>query len=120
MSFIELTSATIFLSCLLPIINHFSPEMPFLPPQKLDWIYLIFLSLVCTTFAYVLSLKALKYINAFAINLVFNMEPLYGIVMAIFILKEQKELSLGFYLGSFIIMAAIFTYPMLKNRLSTA
>ncbi|NNF34153.1 MAG: EamA family transporter [Saprospiraceae bacterium] len=115
-SFIEMFSATIFITLLLPFLFMYGDDIAFLPPRQIDWIYLLIMSLLCTTLAYVLSLKALRYISAFAINLVFNLEPIYGIILAVFILNEQKELSAGFYLGSFIIIASIIIYPLMKHR----
>ena len=119
-SFIEMSSATIFITLLLPFLFTFEEGVQFLPPRSIDWVYLIILSLLCTTLAYVLSLKALRYISAFAINLVFNLEPIYGIVLAALILNEQKELSGGFYIGSFVIIASIIIYPLMKNRLKSS
>ncbi len=118
-SFIEMSSATVFITLLLPFLFLYEDTTQFFPPRSIDWIYLLVLALLCTTFAYVLSLKALRYISAFAINLVFNLEPIYGIILAAVLLNEQKELSGGFYIGSFIIIASIIIYPMLKHRLKS-
>ena len=74
------------------------------------------LSLVCTTLGYVLALRALKYISAFASNLTVNLEPVYGIILAIVILKENQELSANFYWGVLIVLGVIFIYPFLKNK----
>lgn len=115
-SFIEMFSATTFITLLIPSIFIYGDDIAFLPPRQIDWVYLFIMSLLCTTLAYVLSLKALRYISAFAINLVFNLEPIYGIILAVFILNEQKELSTGFYLGSFIIITSIIIYPLMKHR----
>ena len=95
----------------LPIYLHFFPSPKILPSQS-DWIYLFILALVCTTFAYVITLKALKYLSAFTINLSLNLEPIYGILMAIFILQENKELNRGFYLGVIIIFITVLLYPV--------
>ena len=115
-SFLEMSGATLFISLLLPVLFFLDSDLGFMPPRSIDWLYLLILSLLCTTFAYVLSLKALRYINAFAINLVFNLEPIYGIVLAAIILNERKELSAGFYLGSFVIIASVIIYPLIRHR----
>jgi hypothetical protein len=49
-----------------------------------------------------------------------NLEPVYGIILAVFLLKENKELSLSFYAGVLIILGAIFVYPFLKKKFSKA
>ena len=107
-TFLELGTATLFISLILPWIKGISLDK-MLPPELNDWIYLLVLSLICTTLAYVLALAALKELTAFTTNLVINLEPIYGIIMAIFILKEHQELTIGFYLGSSVILIAVFS-----------
>jgi len=116
-TFLELGSACLFIGLLLPAYFFMEPEAHFIP-KKMDFFYLIILALLCTTFAYVLSLKALKHVTAYAANLVYNLEPVYGIILAIILLEENKDLSSGFYLGGSIIIASIFCYPFIKKRLN--
>ncbi len=113
-TFLEMGSAWLFISLLFPIYFEYFSESQFWPSPS-DWLYLIILALGCTTLAYVLGLRALKHISAFAANLTLNLEPVYGILLAIIILKENKELSPNFYLGVLIILAAVFGYPLLKK-----
>jgi len=113
-TFLELGSACLFLGLLLPIVFSYNPELHFTPTAK-DFFYLIILALGCTTFAYVLSLTALKYVSAFASNLVYNLEPVYGIILAIFLLQENKVLNMEFYMGCALILCAVFSYPFIKN-----
>jgi len=56
----------------------------------------------------------LKHLSAFTSTLTFNMEPVYGILIAYFFLDEK--LSVGFYLGVLIILGAVFMYPFLKKE----
>lgn len=113
-TFLELGSAWLFLSLLLPFYFQQTADAAFLP-QGSDLFYLSVLAFLCTTLAYVLSLRALKHISAFAANLTVNLEPIYGIALAWLILNEQDELTLGFYLGGAIILLAVFSYPWLKR-----
>jgi drug/metabolite transporter (DMT)-like permease len=114
-SFLELGSAWVFLSVLLPIYLSWQPITLFWP-SGVDWLYLLILALLCTTLAYVLALKALNHMSAFASTLTINLEPVYGIFLAIFLLKEHKELNLEFYLGVLIIISTVTIYPMVMNR----
>ena len=114
-SFLELGSAWIFLSLVMPFYHHWQPIEHFFPSVS-DWIYLLILALLCTTFAYVLALKALNYLSAFASALTVNLEPVYGIFFAIVILKEHKELNLEFYLGVIVIISAVTIYPLIMRR----
>jgi drug/metabolite transporter (DMT)-like permease len=114
-TFLEMSSSWLFISLILPFYFMQMGDLPFWPTQ-MDWIYLGILALLCTTFAYVLNLRALKYLSAFTANLALNMEPVYGIILAAVLLQENKELSPNFYFGVLIILAAVFGYPLLKKQ----
>lgn len=114
-TFIELGSGWIFLSALAPIYVFYFPQAHFVP-DGLDWLYLVLLAIVCTTFAYVLSINALRHVTAFTFNLSINLEPIYGIVMAIFLFQEHEEVSLGLYAGAAIIITAVFFHTVIERR----
>ncbi len=80
-----------------------------------DWGLLILLSVVCTVYAFSASVELMKRISAFAVNLSINMEPVYGILMALVIYGESEQMSSGFYLGTLIIIVAVFSYPMIRR-----
>lgn len=111
-TFLELGSAWLFLSLLLPFV----PTETFWPSPT-DWGYLLVLALLCTTFAYALSLRALYHLSAFAANLTINLEPVYGIGLAWILLNDHQELGPYFYIGVLIIMVVVFSYPLLKRWL---
>jgi len=113
---IEMSSAWVFLGIVLLFVTLNTTEPLAFFPSATDWIYLLVLSLLCTTFAYVLSLRALHHLSAFASNLTINLEPVYGIVLAFFILNDAEELTMGFYLGGLIIIGSVFSYPFLRKR----
>lgn len=112
-TFIELGGATVFLGVLLPFFGN----GPFWPGRPLDWLYLLTLALLCTTLTYVLSLRALRKLSAFATNLTINLEPVYGIFLAYFLLNDARELSGKFYLGTAIIIIAVFGYAGINRYL---
>ncbi len=116
-TFIEMASAWIFLSICSLLIFAFLDDTAWLPTQ-LDWVYLLVLSAFCTVLPFVMHLMAMKYVSAFTTNLVINLEPVYGIVLAIIILKEHKELNFQFYIGVVLILFIVMTYPLLKSRLN--
>jgi drug/metabolite transporter (DMT)-like permease len=58
----------------------------------------------------------MKRISVFMIQLTLNLEPLYGIIMAVLIFQENKSLNLNFYIGTLVILSAVLTYPVLKKR----
>ncbi len=116
-TFIELFSAWVFLSIVLAAMALLGYEIgAFWPPRMADWAYLLVLAWLCTNLAYVLSVRALQHISAFASTLTINLEPVYGIVLAWLLLNDGQELNPGFYLGCGIIIVAVFAYPMLRRR----
>jgi drug/metabolite transporter (DMT)-like permease len=115
-SFIELSSAWAMITILVLLLWFFGfDQVRYIPARWEDWLWLVILALLCTTLAHVLTLKALQHISAFASNLVINLEPVYGIILAIFILNEHKSLNTMFYLGAAIILLAVFSYPLIQK-----
>jgi drug/metabolite transporter (DMT)-like permease len=114
-TFVELGSALVLVSVILPFIWVSQPDSQWMPTQK-DAFYLLILSLFCTILPYTIWLNAMKHISAFTANITLNMEPVYGIALAWAILKEDQELSPRFYVGVLWILATIFGYPFLRRR----
>ncbi len=115
MSFVELSGGLAVTSIALPFALASSPDMQVLPPSLPDWLWLLLLAWVCTVWPYYLSLQAMRHISAFGTNLTINLEPVYGVILAGFIFREDKTLSPGFYLGVLIILLAVFSHPFLKK-----
>jgi drug/metabolite transporter (DMT)-like permease len=106
----ELTGGLLFLTLTAPLYLHFittSANVIHYIPTGYEFIWLIILALVCTIICFDLQLKALKKISAFTSNLMYNLEPLYGIIMAFVFFKEGKHLNNAFYVGTFLILAAV-------------
>jgi drug/metabolite transporter (DMT)-like permease len=112
---LELGSAFGFLSLLLLALALGGMPLS-LSPAPSDWLPLLALALICTTLAYVLALRALRHLSAFASNLTINLEPVYGILLAILLLGEHRELHPRFYLGVVLILSAVLLYPWLRRR----
>jgi drug/metabolite transporter (DMT)-like permease len=115
-TFVQLGSGFLLISLLIPFYILAWPQTSFLPSSS-DWFWLIVLSLLCTSVAYVLALSALKHISAFNANLSVNLEPVYGIVLAAIIFGEHQQMTQTFYLGTLIIMASVIASPLIKYYL---
>lgn len=102
----QLTGGWLLLTLLLPFYLHFFPAETLLPSLT-DTGWLLFLSLFCTVLAYNLSMSALRKISPFTVNLSYNLEPLYGILLAFLLYREDKELESGFYYGMAIIVVTV-------------
>lgn len=107
--FCEMTSGLIFLSMLAPFyIMHFPAEQ--LVPVGWDYLWIFLLAYCCTVWAQSLAMAALKNLSPFTVTLSVNLEPVYGIILAFLIFKENAQLGYGFYIG----MALIFISLMLQ------
>jgi drug/metabolite transporter (DMT)-like permease len=85
-------------------------------PSTYDWLYISILAVVCSVYAYTVAVELMKKISVFVIQLSLNLEPVYGIIMAVFIFGEKEKMSSNFYIGTFIILCAVLSYPLLKKR----
>lgn len=108
-TFIEMSAGALFLS--VASIFYFGIEQTLMMPDARDAALLLILALACTTFPFILSLRALRHISAFTTQLALNLEPVYAIVIAALWLKEYEELTPQFYLGVSIILLAVFIQP---------
>ncbi|HTM91493.1 MAG TPA: EamA family transporter, partial [Flavisolibacter sp.] len=71
------------------------------------WMWLLVLAWFCSVIAFQFSTKALKHLSAFTVNISYNFEPLYGILMAFALFGENKELDWSFYVGLTMILLAV-------------
>ena len=102
----QLTGGFIGLSLLLPFYYWLSPPEQLLP-KSMDWLWLILLSWLCTIFTFFLYIRSLKKVSAFTMNLTLTLEPVYGIILAFIIFKENKEISSWFYAGFALISLSV-------------
>lgn len=114
-TFYEMTGGVLALFVILPVYLHFFPAAYFIPTTS-DFIWLLILSWVCTVFAFILSLNALKHISPFTTNLSYNFEPIYSIILAFIIFKENQFLGSGFYAGFSLIILAVSLQMMRVYR----
>ncbi|HXB44478.1 MAG TPA: DMT family transporter [Puia sp.] len=110
----ELSGGFLFLTLVLPFYLKVFPT-DYIFPNLHDWLWLLVLSWICTVLAFNLSMKALQKISAFTVNLSYNLEPVYGILLAFVVLGENKYFNKGFYMGLGFILFAI-TAQMLRLR----
>jgi drug/metabolite transporter (DMT)-like permease len=105
-TFYEMAGGFIALCFILPFYLYFFPAKYFVPTPTDFW-WLLVLAGLCTVYAFNLSLHALKHISAFTTNLTYNFEPIYSIILAFIIFKENQFLGVGFYMGFALILLAI-------------
>jgi drug/metabolite transporter (DMT)-like permease len=105
-TFYELGGGWLSLNFVLPFYLQFVDFSSYFPNLS-DFLWLLVLSLFCTVLAFNLSIKALKKISPFTVNLSYNLEPVYGILLAFVIYKEHLDLEISFYAGLFIIFLTV-------------
>lgn len=115
-TFYEMVGACCSILLFYPIyVTYFTDSIVWFPSSR-DWIWLLALALVCTVYAYSASVELMKRLSAFSINLVVNLEPIYGIILALLIFGASEEMSSGFYLGTGLILTSVLLYPLLNRR----
>ena len=115
-SFYEMVSGFISITFFLLLTGSFNTGMPV--PTLADGLWLLTLGVVCTAYAFVMTIEVMKVLSAFTVVLSINMEPVYGIIMAYFIFKDSEFMSGGFYAGTIIILSAVFLYPIISYKRS--
>lgn len=64
-------------------------------------------ALFCTIGMYLLQIQALKQLSAFTVNLTYNLEPCYTIILAFLFFGEARELNLSFYIGIALVVVSV-------------
>ncbi|MCS3528903.1 DMT family transporter [Chryseobacterium sp. JUb7] len=116
-NYYQMLAGTLCLGALLPVYLYFFPSETLIPTTK-DAFYLLLLALFCTVGLYVIFTEILKKIPAFTVNLSFNLEPVYAIIMAFLFFDESKQVNLSFYIGLLIIMISVIlqTFISIKKK----
>ncbi|MEN5235301.1 DMT family transporter [Sphingobacterium faecium] len=113
-TFYEMLGAFFWVSIFMAFSGDFNEHMVL---NQADLIYLLILGVLCTAVAYVLGVAVMKELSAFTVALTTNLEPVYGILLAMLIFGQKETMSLGFYGGATIVLGAVFFYPYLKTKI---
>lgn len=102
----ELGGGLLALTVLVPLYLQKFPASYYVPTAT-DWLWLFVLAWLCTVLSFDLQLNALKKVSAFTANLTYNLEPVYGIILAFIFFKENENLHREFYFGVLLILLAV-------------
>lgn len=114
-SFYQLLFGTLFVTVYLFLNNNFS--ISFFILSKSDWIYLVILSSICTAYAFIASVKVMKYLSPYTVMLTINLEPIYAIILALLIFGDKEKMNPEFYLGAGIVLGVVLINGIAKNRI---
>ncbi|SUJ26375.1 Predicted permease, DMT superfamily [Sphingobacterium spiritivorum] len=117
-NYYQMIGGTIGLGILMPFYLYAFPVQTVLPDLK-DIGYLVLLASFCTVGLYILFAESLKKIPAFTVNLSFNLEPVYAIILAFLFFNESKQLNLFFYIGLLLVMTSVVLQTILSLKKSS-
>lgn len=112
-NYYQMIGGTVGLGFMLPLYLYFFPVETIIPSLT-DVFYLVVLASFCTVGLYVLFAESLKRISAFTVNLSFNLEPVYAIILAFLFFNESKELNISFYIGLFFVMISVLLQTIIS------
>lgn len=113
-SLYQLLFGTLFVTFYLFLNNSFS--ISFFSLHKSDWIYLLILSSICTAYAFIASVKVMKYLSPYTVMLTINLEPVYAIILALFVFGDKEKMKPEFYLGACIVLGVVLINGIIKNK----
>jgi drug/metabolite transporter (DMT)-like permease len=112
-SFYQLFFGVAFVTVFLFFTNSFTAD--FFKLSSSDWFYLMLLSSVCTAYAFIVSVKVMKHLTPYTVMLTINLEPVYAIVLALFIFGDKEKMNVEFYYGAFIVLFVVLLNGIIKN-----
>ncbi|KGO84628.1 permease [Flavobacterium rivuli WB 3.3-2 = DSM 21788] len=117
-SLYELLGGIFFFSLYLFFTGQFTQE--FFTLSQWDWLWLFILGSFCTAYAQIAAVKVMKFISAYTMMLTINLEPVYGIILALIVFKTDEQMGYTFYIGAAIILITVIINGVLKNKAETA
>jgi drug/metabolite transporter (DMT)-like permease len=113
-SFYELLGGVLFLSVFLLFTKQFTAQ--FFNITLTDFMWLGILASICTAYAFIASVNVMKYISPYTVMLTINLEPVYGIALAVLIFEKKEQMSFSFYIGATIILITVILNGLIRNR----
>jgi len=113
-SFYELLGAFLIVSIYLLISKGLDFSKYMIPTADIKW--LLLLGTICTAFAFIVSVEVMKKISPYTVTISINLEPIYSIILALIIWPESEKMSIGFYVGTVIVLITIFLNAFFKKK----
>lgn len=115
LGFYEMSSATIVVGAYLLLKGDMSFDI-----SSNDILWLLVLGIIATAFAFVISIEVMKELSPFTVGLTINLEPIYTIILALIIFGSDEKMTWGFYVGTAILILAIFLDTLVRRRAKKA
>jgi drug/metabolite transporter (DMT)-like permease len=120
-TFYEMAGACLTVTIFFPVYQLWWAEdqQLHLLPTAMDWVYIGTMAIACSVYAYSVMINLSKKLSVFFLQLALNLEPVYGIILALLVFGQQEVMGWNFYAGTLIILSAVVGYPVLKKRYSS-
>ncbi len=113
-SFYEFISGVTFITLFILIFRGGFSKGFFILSTN-DWIFLFILASICTAYAFIGAVQVMKLISPYTVVLSYNLEPIYGITLALFLFPETETMSPQFYYGAILVLLTVLTDGIIKN-----
>lgn len=113
-SFYELFGGVLFLSVFLLFSGQFTSEFFMITASDLMWLFV--LASICTAYAFIASVSVMKFISPYTVMLTINLEPVYGIALAVLIFEKKEQMGFSFYIGAAIILITVILNGLIRNK----
>lgn len=112
-SFYEFLAGFVFISAYFLFQGKFTPDFFVLTAK--NWILILILASICTAYAFTASVKVMRKLSPYTVMLTTNLEPVYGIILAFFIIGGKEKMSTEFYIGAVIIVITVILNGVIKH-----
>jgi len=113
-SFYEFIAGVFFISIYFLYENKFSSDFFVLTVN--NWMLILILASICTAYAFTASVKVMEKLSPYTVMLTTNLEPVYGIILAYFIIGGKEKMSTSFYIGAVIILITVILNGIIKHK----
>lgn len=107
--FYQMAAGLIVVTAFIPIyrsVFNIHQDILVIPSGSNLW-WMMCHALFCTVGLYLLQIQALRSLSAFTVNLTYNLEPCYTVLMAFVFFGEAKDVNLSFYIGIILILTSV-------------
>ena len=115
-SFYEFISGVFFISMYIAFSND-GFDASFFKLSIDDWLYLGILASVCTAYAFIASVYVMRYITPYSVVLTYNLEPIYGIFLALLFFPQTEVMPPIFYIGAALIICTVLMNALVKYKI---
>ena len=116
-SFYEFVSGVIFITIYLILTENIT-SLSIENYLSVNYLYIFILGSVCTAYAFIASVYLLKFITPYSVVLTYNLEPIFGILLALLFFGDNEKMSFQFYIGLFLILSSVLINMYVKKTLN--